>query len=621
MDTIFTTASGNFDNKKSFKGIRKHLEHDPNLKHKNRYLNTKKSQELRKYNTHKILINFDDWTEKNFGSFVKEHDENMKDKKRRFGSVKRFLQVDGDGQARKLQPVQLYTQKFSNEKDYSKLVSKLTAKLQGYSWTSGARKGQKLTASEAKDQALKAIAQGLADCAEGFNKRNKNLFMFEYYIHMDEKGAPHFHSNVMPFYQPEGTTKKGRKKKPSWSLNTALSQQYGTSRSKSQNETNLRRLRKQEDKELIKSVNKVLENRFGIKKALEFVRLTDKDETIETGKDHDIYVAQKQKLDDLQNQVNDLEAKHAKALEQQKQDQETADKQQKTIAENAKTLAENQDKLEDIANFKSLMSQAETAKKEKEEAENARDQALQAKKQAEKQAQQANQSLILQLNQQKQSQDAREADLNRREKGYTDSRGKYHAGIESREKQLNSREKDLNARELGGKDSKGVQHEGLSARKSKLDDRESALDDREDSLSNWADDLAETGSTLEKAVQAFTDGFFQGMTNDPSATIEVEELPTLLISSVTHPFAMVAGFRRGIKKLVKVVKENKFLKTLSTVTENLKLENNYQEKLRRQQYNKDRYKGMKMPAKTVTASKQKPKPKIKEKSGDFGPEI
>lgn len=617
MDTIFTTASGNFDNKKSFSGIRKHLEHDPKLKHKNKYLNTKKSQELKKYNSHKVLINFDAWAEEHFGSFVKEHDENMKDKKRRFGSVKRFLQVDGDGQARKLQPVQLYTQKLSNEKDYSKLVSKLTAKLQGYSWTSGARKGQKLTASEAKDQALKAIAQGLADCAEGFNKRNKNLFMFEYYIHMDEKGAPHFHSNVMPFYQPEGTTKKGRKKKPSWSLNTALSQQYGTSRSKSQNETNLRRLRKQEDKELIKSVNKVLEKRFGIKKALEFVRLTDKDETIETGKDHDVYVAQKQKLDDLQTQVNDLEAKHAKALEQQKEDQETADKQQKTIAE-------NQSKLDDIANFKSLVatykSQAETAKKEKEDAENARDQALQAQKQAEQQAQQANRRLILQLNQRKQSQDAREADLNRREKGYFDSKGKYHAGIESREKQLNSRETDLNARELGGKDSKGVQHEGLAVRKSKLDNRESALDDREDSLSNWADDLAETGSTLEKAVQAFTDGFFQGMTNDSTATTEVENLPSLLATSVSHPTAMVAGFRRGIVKLLKVVKESKFLKTLSRITENLKLENEHQENLQ-QQYNKKRYKTKNEKASKSTSSRTIKYEDSKEKSDDFGPEF
>ena len=614
MDTIFTTASGNFDNKKSFSGIRKHLKHDPKLKHKNSFLNSKKSQELRKYNTHKILINFDDWTEKHFGSFVKEHDKNMKDKKRRFGSVKRFLQVDGNGKARKLQPLQLYTQKLSNEKDYSKLVNQLTAKLQGYSWASGAKKGQKLTASEAKDQALKAIAQGLADCAEGFNERNKNLYMFEYYVHLDEKGSAHFHSDVMPFCQPEGTTKKGRKKKPSWSLNTALAQQYGTSRSKNQNKTNLSTFREQEDRALIESVNKTLESKFGIKKALAFVRLTDKDKTIETGLDHDIYVAKKQKLDDLQKQVNSLEAKHAKALETQKQDQ-------KTIAENAKTLAENQDKLEDIANFKSLMSQAETAKKEKEDAETARDQALQAQKQAEKQAQQANRNLILQLNQQKQSQDAREADLNRREKGYFDSKGKYHEGIESREKRLNDREKDLNARELGGKDSKGVQHEGLAVRKSKLDNREDALDARENDLNNFADDLDKAGSTLEKAVQAFTDGFYQGLSNDDSATTEVENLPYLLAKSVAYPFGMVAGFKRGIKKLLKVVKENKFLKTLSNVTDHLRLENERQQDLQHQQYNKERYKAENKKALKSTDSRTIKYEDSKEKSDDFGPEI
>lgn len=444
MDTISTTASGNFDNKKSFSGIRKHLEHDPKLKHKNAFLNTSESQNLRKYNTHKVLMDFDDWAENHFGSFVKEHDENMKDKRRKFGSVKRFLQVDGSGKARKLQPLQLYTQKLSNEKDYSELVNQLTTKLQGYTWASGAKKGQRLTANEAKDQALKAIAQGLADCAEGFNKRNKNLFMFEYYIHMDEKGSAHFHSDVMPFYQPDGVTKKGRKKKPSWSLNTALAQQYGTTRSKSQSKTNLSTFREQEDKALIESVNKTLENKFGIKNALSFVRLTDKDKTVETGKDHDVYVAQKQKLDDLQAKVKDLEAKHTKALEQCKQDQAQAESQQKVIAE-------NQGKLDDIANWQSLVatyqSQAKDAEQEKKDAKAARDQALQAqrqaeeaKKQAEQQAQQANQSLIDQLNQQKQKQDAREINLSHHEKGYTDSEGKYHIGIEAREKAVTARE-------------------------------------------------------------------------------------------------------------------------------------------------------------------------------------
>ena len=616
MDTIFTTASGNFDNKKSFKGIRKHLEHDSKLKHKNKYLNTKKSQELRKYNSNKVLINFDDWTEEHFGSFVKEHDENMKDKKRRFGSVKRFLQVDGDGQARKLQPVQLYTQKFSNEKDWKAFRDQLIEKLQkDYTWP---KTGKHLTKEEATDYVYKLVANSLKDCAEGFNKRNPNLKMFEYYTHLDEEGAPHFHSNVLPYYQPEGLTKKRRKKKPSWSLNTALAHQYGTNRSKSQNKKNLSRFREQEDKALIDCVNKRLEDELGIKNAISFVRLTDKDETIETGKDHDIYVAQKQKIDDLQKQVNDLEAKHAKALETQKQDQETADKQQKTIAE-------NQGKLDDIANFESLVatyqSQAETAKKEKEDAENARDQALQAKKQAEQQAQQANQRLILQLNQRKQSQDAREADLNRREKGYFDSKGKYHEGIESHEKRLDSRETDLNARELGGKDSKGVQHEGLAVRKSKLDARENALDAREDSLSNWADDLAETGSTLESAVQAFTNGFYQGLSNDNTATTEVENLPYLLAKSVAYPFGMVAGFKRGIKKLLKVVKESKFLKTLNTVTEHLRLENKRQEKIQHQQYNKERYKTENKKALKSTDSRTIKYEASKEKSDDFGPEF
>ena len=618
MDTIFTTASGNFDNKKSFSGIRKHLEHDPKLKHKNRFLNTKKSQELRKYNSHKVLINFDSWAEEHFGSFVKEHDENMKDKKRRFGSVKRFLQVDGDGQARKLQPVQLYTQKFSNEKDWKAFRNQLIEKLQkDYTWP---KTGKHLTKEEATDYVYKLVANSLKDCAEGFNKRNPNLKMFEYYTHLDEEGAPHFHSNVLPYYQPEGLTKKGRKKKPSWSLNTALAHQYGTSRSKSQNKKNLSRFREQEDKALIACISKRLENELGIKNAISFVRLTDKDKTIETGLDHDVYVAKKQKLNSLDKQI---ESKSSELPELS----ETVKNKKLLIEKQNKILAENQSKLDDLDNYENLVatyrSQAENAKKEKEDAESARDQALQAQRQAEKakkqadqQAQQANRNLILQLNQRKQSQDARETDLNRREKGYTDSKEKYHEGIESREKRLNDREKDLNAKELGGKDSQGVEHKGLLVRKNELDNREDALDDRESDLNSFADDLDKAGSTLEKAVQAFTDGFYQGMTNDTGATTEVENLPTLLMSSVTHPFAMVAGFKCGIKKLLKVVKKNKFLETLGKVTEKLKLEN-----LQQQKNNNVSYKTENKKASKSTDSRALKYNNNKEKSDNFGPEF
>ncbi len=46
MTQILTTASGNFDNKKSWNGIKKHLEHDPNITHKNKFLNTDESKQL-----------------------------------------------------------------------------------------------------------------------------------------------------------------------------------------------------------------------------------------------------------------------------------------------------------------------------------------------------------------------------------------------------------------------------------------------------------------------------------------------------------------------------------------------------------------------------------------------
>lgn len=344
--TLAVTASGNFDNKKSPSGLRKHMEHDNKLNHTNSYLNTETSKDLRKFNRHKILIDYKKFTEKTFADFVKQHDENTLDKRKKFGSVKRFLQVDNQGKQRRNSPAQMYVEKLADEKTYWTFEKELEQKVKKAKFTSGPNKGKNPTAEQAQGIALTVIANGLRKYANEFNQRNSNIKMFEYWVHMDEKGAAHLHAVTMPISQPKGKTKTGKAKKPSWSLNRALGEQYGNF---GKNKENLKKFRKQEDQALIDCMNKVLEKQLGLKNTFKLIRKTEKDQSLEVGQDHEVYKAKMKKIAEL--------------------DKEIATKQ----TEKANLEKQNT----------SYQAQANIAKKEKETAEKARNQALKDQAQAE----------------------------------------------------------------------------------------------------------------------------------------------------------------------------------------------------------------------------------------------
>lgn len=354
--TLAVTASGNFDNKKSPSGLRKHMEHDNKLNHTNSYLNTETSKDLRKFNRHKILIDYEKFTEKTFAEFVKQHDENTLDKRKKFGSVKRFLQVDNQGKQRKNSPAQMYVEKLADEKTYWTFEKELEQKVKKARFTSGPNKGKNPTADQAQGIALTVIANGLRKYADEFNQRNSNIKMFEYWVHMDEKGAAHLHAVTMPISQPKGKTKTGKVKKTSWSLNRALGEQYGNF---GKNKENLKKFRKQEDQALIDCMNEVLEKQLGLKNTFKLIRKTEKDQSLEVGQDHEVYKAKMEKIAEL--------------------DKEIATKQ----AEKANLEKQNT----------SYQAQASVAKKEKETAEKARDQALKDQVQAQEKTEKVNQNL------------------------------------------------------------------------------------------------------------------------------------------------------------------------------------------------------------------------------------
>lgn len=312
-----TTASGNINNKLSWSGIQKHLQHDENLNHSNAFLNTDESKHLRKYNRHVELINIDNFIKEKYGNYIIEHDKKaLKMGKFLYVTPKDFLERDANGHQRKKTADKLFIEKFSNYDDWQNVL--------------------KDAKNELKDEQIYSImSHAITAYAKGFNKRNSNVKMFEFYSHLDEDGTPHLHSRIMAYTPPA----KG-KIKPSWSLNKALKIQFHGKDSR----VNYARFRKQEDLAMIDAVNKQLEKEapeFAKTHHFELVRKTEQDSHIMTGREHDVYVKAQKKIDRANKQAKHAEDT-AKRLVEQENDKfrqiKTFDKRKKELDDKEEAL-------------------------------------------------------------------------------------------------------------------------------------------------------------------------------------------------------------------------------------------------------------------------------------------
>lgn len=304
------TASGNFENKKEWSGLRKHMQHDSSLNHDNKFLNTTDSEKLRKYNKHEVLIDYNSWTSKHFAEYVNAHDESSTHYK--YKTVANFLKVDTKGVTRKLSPDQSYVAKVGSLDSWNEFKDKAISKIVA---TDHSKKSKADKQQSANDLLLQSVSTGLADYARDFNHRNPNVKMFEYYVHMDEKGAPHIHAHVMPF-KDMGRTAKGTVKKPSTSLNTALSAQFDGKRGKD----NLSKFRSVEDSTMLDCVQNRVNKTFPeLNLELSLSRKTDVDPNLVTGLNHDVYVADKSKeIAEQQEKLAELTASVARKQREEK---------------------------------------------------------------------------------------------------------------------------------------------------------------------------------------------------------------------------------------------------------------------------------------------------------------
>ena len=321
MTDFGTTSNGSFETSKKWDGIQKHLEHDENVNHENKYLNTEESKRLRKYNEIVELVNFDDWTEKHFKDYVFEHDKKNLEKSRFcFGSVKNFLKVDTSGKTRKKSLDKLYLMKFSNEEDYQELFKKVKQSF---------KDEKHLDDEQADEQANLLFRAGLENYASSFNQRNTNMIVFKYAVHMDEEGAPHLHMRTMPYVPAKTPTGK-----PKWSINSALRKQYGLTDTRK----NMKKFREQEDTSMIDSVNKEIEKQLPELSKNLHLKLTRKESTESVT--HEVYRERKH-LEDVQKQV-EIEQKK---LEETKKKNEELDKREKSLDERENSLNQRENDL------------------------------------------------------------------------------------------------------------------------------------------------------------------------------------------------------------------------------------------------------------------------------------
>lgn len=327
------TASINFEHKKTWNGIRKHLDHDPNVDHKNKFLNTEESKQRRKLNQWVKFYDFDDLIEDKFSDYIATQNKKNMDKgrlERCWHSIHDFETKSASGTARTKTLDKLAVFTFSNEDDFDNKIFEPMVKAY-------ASKYPNKSDREIDDKIRGCISHGLIRYTKGFNKRNPNLIMIEGVTHMDEKGSPHVHARVLP-YVPS----KIKNGKPKWSMNNALRQQFGHRDTRG----NMKDFRDKEDRAILQAINKQIQIELPeIAKDYQFdlVRL----HPAVKGLEHDEYKAIKQREDikknnqrlaEQQNKLNSLKKQIKDATADLKNQQDEIRKVQQKQAERAKKL-------------------------------------------------------------------------------------------------------------------------------------------------------------------------------------------------------------------------------------------------------------------------------------------
>lgn len=225
-ETLKITATLNVQNK-SYSGVKKHVEHDKNLKHSNKDIDFNKS----KFNQSDILISDNELNEIKANRYKESFEKHNYSQKKSGHKSRMYDDVLS----------------FVNSKEKTTPFDKSTIATFGNKDNQDALLDNKNEMEV--DKILTAESNGLSEYAHSFNKRNKYLKIARYTTNVDES-TPHIHMQLITL----GKTKKG---KPSMSLNAALKDEYQHKTGKNIKDTRqaLSWFREQEDTALVHSMS------------------------------------------------------------------------------------------------------------------------------------------------------------------------------------------------------------------------------------------------------------------------------------------------------------------------------------------------------------------------------
>ena len=305
-------------------GIKKHVEHDPNVEHSNKDI----LENLTQYNVNGRVFSqaeIDQKMEKYFGDYVRKHDQNAiksRHPERVFGSVKKFLKSK-----KKITVVATV----GDMENRNQLIEQLCPKGSYESIdipSSPDGKTLVITNSEVAKKFYGVYEKALGDFVSTNYKMNgAQLFNYfvpgAYSIHVDEAGAPHIHYELYA----TGKTRNGR---VSNSLNQTLVNFYerATGEKEASGREALKWYRSVFDRKMARILEREFRKEYPDKfKGLEFYRKGTKD----VGRSME-------QVKNIKRQENELKAKQ--------QDLE-AERQQ--IAEKAKLVNELEEEITKIA--------------------------------------------------------------------------------------------------------------------------------------------------------------------------------------------------------------------------------------------------------------------------------
>lgn len=407
------TVTGDLHSKdtKGYTGVEKHVEHDPNINHRNKNIDVDRSEFNWFENTKERREAVIDWNEKKFNEYVEQHDEQQRKKhhpERQWGSVKRYLKsknkatgtltlgnVKSQGELLKmLCPSDVLTMKHSPE-GYDYVTFDLKVR-------TDPKTGEKMDDAKKYPEEAKRLARvreeagKFTSCVNRalFQATNNDMRFLNYknevvslsdFLYLGrratnaDEGADHIHFEVGTY----GRTRAGNK--PTSSLNQALvSLHHAVTGKYCSGKKAMSWLRDSWDQYALRLFNQNLMMTYNLKEPpLQFYRKTKDNPTLMTGRDMDTYKRMERQADELARQTKQL-AQQAKDTGKQSQQLKNALTDVKTVYKATTALSKTKKPDKELSPLEMVKGIKGAVTSLKHDADNAKADEMEAKAKAAK---------------------------------------------------------------------------------------------------------------------------------------------------------------------------------------------------------------------------------------------